>query len=577
MCGIFLSSSKDKDAQAQVLIGLKTLEYRGYDSYGIFSLLGNNKYDLQKFVGHVNEKKLKKVQADLAFGHTRWATHGGVTQANAHPHISNDKRFVLVHNGILENFATIKESLSKKGFKFASGTDTEVLVNLIQDESKGGEKFENILQRVSRKIKGENAFIVYDIETDQIGIYKNGSSLYLGLEGNNFYISSDTIALFPHTNYVYPMKEKQILVVDRNDLSNLRKLKFEKLDKKDFKKQNKNNFVWHTEKEIYDQKKTIQDVFANKKIQKLSSAFLKNKDFVFTGCGTAYNAAYLGYIFASLLGYKARVVAANEASILAKAFNKNTILFTYSQSGETIDTILLAKYVIACGGKVIGIINNKFSSLARLSTIVVDICSGIEVAVASTKAFTAQVAATMKVLGYRENFSNKKLNSFFENTLKDNRIIEKFVNLAKNDQSIFLLGKNKYLPVAMETSLKIKELSYIHTEAFAAGELKHGVLALIEKNVKVIVFVQDNENFQDIMSASQQVKARGGTLFGIGTVPKREGASKKIFDYFVETNGGTNTFFESVIVGQILAYKLALSKGLDPDKPRNLAKSVTVK
>lgn len=571
MCGIFLSAKSEKDAQTEVLIALKTLEYRGYDSYGIFSLLSKSKYDLQKFVGHVKEKNLKKVRSHLAFGHTRWATHGGVTQTNAHPHVSNNKKFILVHNGILENFASIKESLLKKGFKFASGTDTEVLVNLIQAEFKGNEEFEKTLLRVSKKIKGENAFIVYNTDTDQIGIYKNGSSLYLGLSGDDFYVSSDTIALFPHTDYVYPMNEKQILVVDRNDLNNIKKLKFEKLDKKDFKKQSKDNFLWHTEKEIFDQRQTIQDVFNNKKIQRLK---LKNKDLVFTGCGTAFNAAYLGYILASRLGYKARVVAANEFSILSKTFDKNTILFTYSQSGETIDTILFAKYTLSSGGKVIGIINNKFSSLSRLSTVVVDICSGIEVAVASTKAFTAQVASTMKILGVRNSFSNKKLNSFFEYTLKNNRTIEKFVNSAKGDKSIFLLGKNEYLPVAMESSLKIKELSYIHTEAFAAGELKHGVLALIEKGVNVIVFVQDNENLSDIISASSQIKARGGTLLGIGTIPKKE---KNIFDFFIQTNGATNTFFESVIVGQILAYKLALAKGLDPDKPRNLAKSVTVK
>lgn len=564
MCGIFLYTSKNKNNAAEIVYeGLKDLEYRGYDSWGIASLNENSVLDFQKYIGKVSETEYKKNISFLSLGHTRWATHGKVESRNTHPHLSNNKEIVVVHNGIFENYEEIKNKLKSKGYKFYSDTDTEVISVLLEDYFKKNITLLDATKAVLAKMKGANAFIVMHVPSKKVSIARNGSALHLGKKGEEFFVSSDMGAILKYTNEIYSLKDGETLSLD-----NVYDYKFKKLDVKN-EEANIEGYKHFTIKEIFDQKKTIKNAYINSKT--LSKNWYKGKKIYATGCGTAYNVTSVMTYLAAESGVDIKNFPANEYESFENLFNKNSILFVVSQSGETADALLAAKCMLKAGGKVIAIINNQNSTLVTLSDKVFPIFAGKEIAVASTKAYTAQILTFMKMLDFK--LSKKELEQFEDFISADlNEKCKVVAEKYKQSKDIYVIGKGKSSPTASEIALKIKETSYIHAEGFAGGELKHGVLALIEKAVPVIVLDSEKNYSNDMESASLQVKSRGGSLIGIGP------EAKTFYDNFIKIPSTKQLqFIAATIVGQILAYHFAVLNGYNPDKPRNLAKSVTVK
>jgi glutamine---fructose-6-phosphate transaminase (isomerizing) len=577
MCGIFAAIIQDihenSNSKKVTFESLKLLEYRGYDSFGILSTnLKNKKLNLEKVVGRVSESKINfRDNYNISLGHTRWATHGKVSGKNTHPHISNNNNYVIVHNGIFENYKEIKDILIKNKYIFKSETDTEVLVNYFEYlESK------NKRQEFIKNIKGSNAFVILNLKNKNIFLYKNGSALYLGKDTkNNIFIASDEAVLSSHVNYVHELMDGEFIELhyDKDkyidNSINFKLLNKELVHDKDLLTLNSHKH-W-TIKEIFDQKFTIEKAYG-KEWPKIT---LKGKNIIFTGCGTAYNVCLLSKYLGALKGYDINTIPANEFQSFEKLINKDTILFAISQSGETADTIIAAKKVLEKGGKVISIVNNNNSILAKIAYKVINIDSGQEIAVASTKAFTAQVSIVLKLFEFK---INKDIFEHLSNLFEDKSLHKNIKKVAKNIiqkykvENMFLIGKGLAAPLVHEISLKIKETCYIHAEGFAAGELKHGVLSLIEKRVVTLVLDLDKEFSQDLESSSIQIKSRDGILFGIGT------QNKDYYDDFIKIPDlGDYTFLGGVIVGQMLAYYMSINKKLNPDRPRNLAKSVTVR
>jgi glucosamine--fructose-6-phosphate aminotransferase (isomerizing) len=558
MCGIFLCSTNDGSASEKVFSGLKKLEYRGYDSWGIAALGEDGKMEIKKYVGKVSVGEVDFKKSNLAMGHTRWATHGVVSKENSHPHISNSKKLIIVHNGIFENFQDYKNILEKENYQFYSETDTEVLVNLIEKEG---------VKNIFKKIKGGNAFIIISPEKGEVVIAKNGSPLHIGKKGEEIFVSSDRNSILEIAEKIYSLKDKE--VISLNDLS---KIRFSKVENKYVEASNKQDYKHFTLKEIFDQKDTCKKAYIeNKSLEKtIGKNWFKSKSIFVSGCGTAYNAAQVFSQLAAQMQINSRSIPANEMNTVANLLDKNTILFLFSQSGETADSILFAKKVLKAGGKVYSILNSENSTLQQLSTKSFLIHSGKEVAVASTKAFTGMIFTSLKLLNITVPNSDFKI---LENFLQDS-LVEKISKIVKEylySRDIFIIGKGLENIISLETALKIKETSYIHAEGFAAGELKHGVLALIEKKVLNIILSTEKKFESDMENASKQIQSRGGELLGIGI------ESKSYFNHFIKIpNTKKINFVLATVVGQIIAYEFSVQKGLDPDKPRNLAKSVTV-
>jgi len=568
MCGIYLYKSNfNNNAEEVVLSGLKNLEYRGYDSWGIASVGLENNLRLNKFVGKVSENNFVTMGSTLALGHTRWATHGKVTEQNSHPHISNSQRYIVVHNGIFENYLEQKNILLKQSIKFYSETDTEVIANMLEQEP---------LAKVFRQVKGSNAFIVLDTKTNKVMLAKNGSPLHIGIDASgNISVSSDLNLILESSDKVYSLKDGE--VVDLDKLNNLKFSKNAKIllahAKGGEAQDGLNTFAYFMQKEIFDQKS--HSILAYEKNTPLRDNWFKNKNIFASGCGTAYHAALMFSNLAAKKGISVKVIPANECESVQNLIDKKTILFLFSQSGETADSISFGKVVMRKGGKVYSVLNSENSTLSQISEKTFLIHSGKEVAVASTKAFTSMVLTSMKLLDYKiPKNSFKILDEYISYEL-----FEKIKNVVKNlseAKDLFVIGKGEENIVALETALKIKEISYIHAEGFAAGELKHGVLALIQDKVLSIVMNSNEKYNSDIENASLQIKARGGQVLGVGY------ENKDYFDYFIEIpklkkDVDGFAIILTTIVGQILGYEFALARGNNPDKPRNLAKSVTVK
>ena len=589
MCGIFgIINDKKNQAANTVLDGLKKLEYRGYDSWGI-SIIdeGKNQIQVDKHIGKIGEAKTNLPPGKIALGHTRWATHGGVTDNNAHPHLDCTKKIAVIHNGIVENYQELKEELLVKDHKFISETDTEVIAHLIEEKSKSKSIKEAIFETF-KLLRGSNAIAVLDFTSQAIIACRNGSPLVVGIGSDQYFLASDVPAFLKETNKVYFLNDGDAVILSNSGIKlfNIETGKEKNLISQilDWKLEDaeKNGFPHFLLKEIYEQLKTIPKTTSinEKQIKELSEKIKSGYKVILTGCGTASYCALATKYFFAQIGIDAQAIPSYEFMPFSKFIDEKTIVFAISQSGETADTLIAVKEAKKRGAEIIAVINARGSTLERLADTVLSVGAGPEIAVVSTKAFTSQLATlyllTTAVTDRLEEGKVKIINLGKVLTKwLDVQSIKRLVSLAKrlmDEEHIYLIGKHINYPATLEFALKIKETSYVHAEPFSAGELKHGVITLIQKGTPCFVLASNDEVKDEVLSSAAEIKARGGLIIGVAPFESNE------FDVLIKTPDlGDLTVFANIIVGQLLGYYLGVGRGADPDEPHNLAKSVTVK
>lgn len=587
MCGI-IGYKGPRNALSVELKGLKSLEYRGYDSWGIASFNGN-KIDVIKKVGKISEISLKDLaleKSTLSLGHTRWATHGKVTEKNAHPHLSQNRKIAVVHNGIVENFQELRKLLKTQGFHFVSQTDSEIFPHYIQYFMDQGLDFENSVKKTLTKIEGSFAIVAAHLDSKEMIGVRRGSPLVLGLGNNEYFLASDVPAFLEYTNRVAYLNDDELVNINTD-------IKFSSLitDKKikkhintiqwDIEQARKGKYPHFMLKEINEQKFTIKKAAAQPAslIRKATEMFRQAKGIFFIGCGTSYNACVsAAYVFAHTAGIHVNTVLASEFSNYEKFLTDKSLVVALSQSGETADLLDAIRTAKQKKCQTISLVNVVGSTLTRLCDLNILMNSGPEICVLSTKSYTSQLAILL-MLAYSISGRLKEgkalIKKVCENVSRviDNNLetLESLAEELKENHDFFLIGRDLAYPSALEGALKIKEVSYIHAEGFAGAELKHGTIALIDRGVPVIVLSTERTR-NLILSNAMEVKARGAYLIGVDSV------DNELFDYFINVPDVSHANPILMIIPiQIFAYYLALARGCDPDKPRNLAKSVTVK
>lgn len=595
MCGIFaVVNDRSNNAAQTVMAGLRKLEYRGYDSWGIAMKRSDadkvsDKLEIEKHIGKIGDAKTSLPHGSIAIGHTRWATHGGVTDTNAHPHYDCKKKIAVIHNGIVENHIILKEELLKKGHKFISGTDTEVIAHLIEEKQKTRSVDQAVFETFNQLV-GSNAIGIIELESEKIIACRNGSPLVVGIDEKNkqYFLGSDVPAFLKYTNEVYFLKDGEATIISKGGIklfdlnkNGFKELKTETLDWK-LEDAEKSGYPHFLIKEIMEQTTTIPKTASvnTEEIERVAKLIRDGYKVALIGCGTAAYCALAGkYLFAKN-GISSEMFSAYEFLPFNKFINKKTVAIAISQSGETADTLIAVKEAKKNGAKIVAVVNARGSTLERLADFVLSVGAGPEIAVVSTKALTSQLSTIYLLLksvikeydlGKKEI---EKLGRSLKELLSENSL-NKIVNIAKtliSEEHMYLIGKHLNYPAALEFALKLKETSYMHAEAFAAGELKHGVIALIQKGTPCFVLASQDETKDEVLSSAAQLKARGAKIIGIAPFNADE------FDITVKTPDLEDlTIFGNIIVGQILGYYLGVGRGCDPDKPRNLAKSVTVK
>ncbi len=588
MCGI--SGVVGKDAALKAFIGIKHLEYRGYDSWGL-AFQSNNSLFVERRVGKIGDVQLPfgSNTSKVAIGHTRWATHGNVTVENAHPHVSNDGKIVIVHNGIVENFSSLKEELLKKGFTFRSQTDSEIIANLIQDKVGSANDFFSAFASALKEIEGNYAIVAMHLGENNLYCAKFGSPLVLGISDDSFFVGSDATAFISYTKKAVFLDDNQLAVFGNDlkvfDIFSLQEVKYKvKLLDWSLEQAKKGNYAHFMLKEIMEQPETIKRaVFQPSGLFESISVKIKSAEKVFLlGCGSSFHACLAGsYFFSSISSIHTIPVLASEFGNQLPFADKGSLVVALSQSGETADLIEAVKFAKSQGSEVVSIVNVIDSTLMRLSDLSVMMNCGPEICVLSTKSYTSQLSILLQLAYYcaGKGEEGKRLIDFCAKKTaellseKNVSSIEKFVKNygLGSSKDIFVIGRSVAYPVSLEAALKIKEVSYIHAEGFAGGELKHGTIALISKGTPVIsLFTPDTKKL--ILSNTIEVKSRGAFSISLSNF------SSDYFDYWIKVDdcGDANPIILIVPI-QLLSYFLALSRGFDPDKPRNLAKSVTVK
>ena len=587
MCGIFGYVGNKQQAADIVLEGLKLLEYRGYDSWGI-AVKQRKKLVYEKHVGKIGDAKINLPQSALGIGHTRWATHGGVTGKNAHPHMDCTKPIAVVHNGIVENFQELKEELIEKGHKFISETDTEVIPHLVEENLKH-EGFSSSVRDAFNLLKGLNAVVIANAVSKEIVAAKTGSPLICGIGDGELLVASDASAIVKHTKKVIFLEDNQMVILgeklklislpDGKEIkSNIHTLDWEFEDAK------KGKFKHFLLKEISEQPRVIENIVLNyaEEINHLAKLIKEAFGTFMLGCGTASYSALAGtYLFSRVAKKHVNFSIGSEFNYLEDYLTNKSLVIPISQSGETIDVVDPVAKAKKKGSKIAAIVNVLGSTLYRQADFKILLGAGQEKAVIGTKSFIAMIAVLILAaysLAEKQTQGKALLKKAAENVReilseKFGKNLQKIADELKNKEHVYVIGRGLSYATALEATLKIKETAYIHAEGFAGGELKHGVIALVEKGTPCIVFAPNDETYDDIVSNAQEIKARGGFIIGIG--PK----NNKVFDRFVPTSdAGDATIIPQVVISQLLAYYLALARGIkDPDKPRNLAKSVTVK
>ncbi len=591
MCGI-VGYIGAKNGAPVVVDGLKRLEYRGYDSWGI-ATAKEDKIEFHKQVGKIGGFELKrdlpKFEGSICIGHTRWATHGGVTETNSHPHFSCDKKIAVVHNGIVENYQELRAELEKKGHKFASQTDTEVIAHLIEENLKTVKGLRAAVLKTLRKLEGSYALgVIMAGEKRLIGARK-GSPLVLGIGNGEFYLGSDVPAFLKHTNKVVFLDEFQMVEIadDKYTVMDVKsgdevKVKVTTIEW-DLDEAEKGGHPHFMIKEMLEQPTVIEKTagISEDELSPAVKMIEKAKNIYIVACGTALHAGMYGsYLFALENGIMMQPISAGEFPHFGSLVKKGDLIITVSQSGETADVLEAVKSAQKSGAKVLALVNVMGSSLMRLADYSLLTKAGPEICVLSTKAYVSQQAmfvmlsAALKDEVGKAKKMLKKVKEDVENILskESRKKIEKMSKKLASVDNIYALGRGINYSNALESCLKIKEVSYIHAEGFGGGDLKHGPIALIEKDVPVLVFAANDGVDKEMVSNAMEVKARGAEVIGISY------QNNEVFEqYLPVADNGLLTPLSAIVYSQLMAYYIALDKKLDPDKPRNLAKSVTVK
>lgn len=588
MCGIFGYIGTRKESVELVVKGLKKLEYRGYDSWGVAAEIGGKLW-VEKKVGKISgadDNLFKGKESTLAIAHTRWATHGGVTDTNAHPQWDAGKKIAVVHNGIIENYEEIKNELGRE--HFVSETDTEVISQLIGNFYPELPLKEAVLKAV-KMLKGRYAIVVFGVGTHRLIAARRGSPLIVGVGEKEHFLASDIPAFLEYTQNVMYLDDNEMVVIDDEKPLFFNIETGDPIQKRlvniDWKAESaeKGDFDHYMLKEILEQKDTIHKAINQNDddILRIAKTIKESRGCFFAGCGTAGKVCMAGEYFFSIVAHRhVNFAHASEFPVFHHFLRPESLLVVVSQSGETADVLEAMNAAKSKGAKVLSIVNVQGSTIARQSDFSLLINAGPEKAVASTKAATAQMALLLLIAyAITDNLQegrrllaevggkiNDMLNPRFLTYVKS--VAERM----KDHENAYIIGKAENYPMALEAAIKIQEVSYIHAEGFAAGELKHGPIALVTKGTPCIVLVANDEVKQDVLNNTMELKARGAHIIGIS--PDRH----DVFNEWIRVpDVGIASPLVNIIPLQLLAYYLSVQRGLDPDMPRNLAKSVTVK
>jgi len=590
MCGIFGYVGATQAGGEIILDALRKLEYRGYDSWGV-AVGANGHIDVAKRAGRIGDAVADVPDAKIGFGHTRWATHGGVTDENAHPHLDCTGRFAVIHNGIIENYRVIKDRLIARGHLFHSETDTEIVAHMIEDAvaDDPDRDLVSVVREVFAQLRGLNAIIVMDNHTHQLTAVKNVSPLVLGEGDKGFYLASDALALIGHVDRIHYLEDGQVARITADGVSlwsattgatqapNFEPLTLTATDT------SLGIYPHFMIKEIHEQPDVLRRIGREytDPVKELAALIRESYGAFLVGSGTASYAALSGsYLFSRIARRHVNFTVGSEFKYQEHFITDRSLVIALSQSGETADVIESVMAAKQRGAKIAALVNVRGSTLDRLADFSIPLGAGPEQCVLSTKAYTAKIAILLMV-AHELNGSLHVARELLWQAVDgvEQAIAPESANLIRTiaasivqREHAFIIGRGLSYPTALEAALKIKEVSYMHAEGFAGGELKHGVIALVEKGTPSIVFSPLDETRDDILSGAMEMRSRGGMIIGVS--PERD----RVFDAYIPVaDVGDASPIVNVIPAQLLGYELALLRGHDPDKPRNLAKSVTVK
>lgn len=613
MCGIVAYIGK-KEAYPILIKGLKRLEYRGYDSAGI-ALLDSGQVNLYKRQGKVSNLEEfvagKNIAGHAGIGHTRWATHGAPNDVNAHPHFSNNEKIALIHNGIIENYNSLKEELIVRGYHFKSQTDTEVLVHLIDDiQKKENVDLAEAVRMALQNVIGAYAIVVISSDNPtQLIAARKSSPLVVGIgKENDFYLASDATPIIEYTNQVVYLEDEEIAVVDLvtglniTNLRNQPKTPYVQELEMQLEALEKGGYEHFMLKEIHEQPRSIKDCFRGRLnaaegwvslggVKDYEQKMINAQRIVMVACGTSWHACLVGeYLFEDLARINVEVEYASEFRYRNPIINENDIVIAVSQSGETADTLAALELAKSKGATILGICNVVGSSISRITDAGSYTHAGPEIGVASTKAFTAQVTVlTLMALSLahkKGTLSESKFRTMLseleiipekvKRVLERNAEIEEIAKIYKDANNALYLGRGSSFPVALEGALKLKEISYIHAEGYPAAEMKHGPIALIDEEMPVFVIATKGTSYEKVVSNIQEVKARKGKIIAI--VTEGDVDVKAMADHVIEIPDTDEHLVPilATIPFQLLSYHIAVMRDCNVDQPRNLAKSVTV-
>ncbi|MBI5698330.1 MAG: glutamine--fructose-6-phosphate transaminase (isomerizing) [Thaumarchaeota archaeon] len=586
MCSI-IGYYGDGPAAPILVKGLKRMEYRGYDSVGV-ATKSDQDILVKKGVGKVNEVNnalhLDNLPGHIGIGHTRWATHGNVTDTNAHPHPSSSGKIAIVHNGIIENYEELKADLEARGYQFKSQTDSEVIANLLQFNYDQVHDVKQSMIRTVSRLKGHYAFVAM-FENGMLSAARYHEPLIIGIGKNGFFLSSDVLGFIEKTDDAIYLDNGELVMLDRIGIQiydfdgNAVKHQVTKVSK-EFADVYKGDYAHFTLKEISEQPDTIIQA-GEKSSDAINTAtdFIKHARSIYiTGSGTSYNAALVAkYLWQKYAKIKVEPIISSELSFTPDTIEPNSILIAISQSGESADVLEAVKIAKKANAKILSIVNILTSSLAQESSVVIGMGCGPEIGVAATKSFTAQLSIIYKIA--RKlcdgciNLDNAKISQAISKVLADHTKIKEIAKELKDVQDIYILGRAVHYPIASESALKLKELSYIHAEGIPGGELKHGPLALMDSSVYVVIINPNDFTYNDTLTSAREIKTRGAKIIGISD------KQSDVYDHWIEIPTIDDALYPlvEIIPIQLLSYYSAVEKNTDPDYPRNLAKSVTVK